>query len=85
MARDHHKSVQTVWAALLIGMGVLLCVKTPAALQDATGPSFLGFARYFIAVFLIVGGLKKLYGLFISGPEEPTADKKAEDLPEAEQ
>jgi hypothetical protein len=85
MALDHHKSVQTVWAALLIAMGVLLCVKTPHALQNTSGPSFLSFARYFIAILLIVGGAKKLYGLYICRPEEPTVESSVEDLPEAEQ
>ena len=70
MAFDQHKSVQTVWAALLIGMGVLLCIRTPYALQDTSGASFLNFARYFIAIFLIVGGVKKLYGIYFSTPGE---------------
>lgn len=68
MAFDQRKSIQTVWAALLIGMGVLLCVKTPYAIQNASGASFLNFWRYFIAIFLIVAGVRKLYGLYLYTP-----------------
>jgi hypothetical protein len=75
MASDQRKSVQTIWAILLTVMGVLLCVKTPYALRQAPESGFLNFARYFIAVFLIGGGLRKLYTLYFPKPEESSHEE----------
>jgi len=75
MATEKDKSTQTIWAVLLMAMGLLLCLKTPPILQQLPASGFLSFARYFMGIFLIVGGLKKFYGLYISksdtaSPEE---------------
>lgn len=66
MAFDRRNLTQTIWGVLLIVMGVLLCVKTPYALRLLPESGFLTFARYFVALFLIVGGAKKLYRLYFS-------------------
>jgi hypothetical protein len=75
MASDQHRSFQIVWAVALMAMGVLLCVKTPYALQASSGSTFLNFARYFIGVFLICGGARKLYGLYSSKQKESLPDE----------
>lgn len=75
MALDQHRTVQTVWAVLLTAMGVLLCIKTPYVLRQAPASGFLSFARYFVGAFLIVGGMKKLYRLYFSKPEESSPEK----------
>ena len=75
MALDQRSAVQTVWAVLLTAMGVLLCLKTPYALRQAPASGFLSFARYFIGAFLIVGGIKKLYRLYLSKPKESPPEK----------
>lgn len=75
MALDGNKLVQTVWAVLLTAMGVLLLVKTPYAIQAGNGNGFLNFARYFIGAFLIVGGGRKFFALYISKTStEPSED-----------
>ena len=66
MGYDQRNLTQTIWGVLLIAMGVLLCVKEPPALRVAPESGFLTFARYFISLFLVVGGVKKLYGLYFS-------------------
>ena len=66
MGYDKRNLTQTIWGVLLIGMGVLLCVKESPALRVAPESGFLTFARYFISLFLIVGGVKKLYRLYFS-------------------
>jgi hypothetical protein len=66
MATEPNKTTQTIWASALTAMGLLLCLKTPPALQQVSGSGFLHFARYFIGIFLIVGGLKKFYELYFS-------------------
>jgi hypothetical protein len=66
MGFDQRNLTQTIWGVLLIAMGVLLCIKEPYALRLAPKFGFLTFARYFIALFLIVGGIKKLYRLYFS-------------------
>jgi len=71
MAFDQRNLTQIIWAVLLITMGVLLCVKEPYALRVSPGSAFLSFARYFIAVFLIVGGAKKLYKSYFLKDKEP--------------
>ena len=71
MAFDQHNLKQVLWGVLLIGMGVLLCVKEPYALRVSTDSAFLRFTRYFIALFLIVGGAKKLYKLYFLKDKEP--------------
>jgi hypothetical protein len=75
MAFDQRKSVQTIWAILLTIMGVLLCVKTPYALRQAPESGFLNFARYFVAVFLIAGGVRKLYTLYFPKPNESSHEE----------
>jgi hypothetical protein len=75
MAIDKDKSTQTIWAVLLTAMGLLLCLKTPPVMQQLPASGFLSFARYFIGIFLIFGGIKKFYGLYVSksdttSPEE---------------
>jgi hypothetical protein len=67
MGTEPDKTTQTIWAALLTAMGLLLCFKTPPALEQIPGSGFLSFARYFIGIFLIVGGIKKFYGLYFAG------------------
>ena len=69
MALDQRKSIQTLWAVLLTVMGVVLCVKTPYALRQASESAFLNFARYFIGIFLIVGGIRKLYAVYFAKPK----------------
>ena len=71
MAFDQRNLTQTIWGVLLIAMGVLLCVKEPPALGLVPKSGFLTFARYFISLFLIVGGGKKLYRLYFSKNKEP--------------
>jgi hypothetical protein len=56
-------------------MGVLLCVKTPYALRQAPESGFLNFARYFVAVFLIAGGVRKLYTLYFPKPNESSHEE----------
>lgn len=70
MAYDQHKTLQNIWAVLLIAMGLLLCLKTPYAIRQGDGTGFLNFARYFIGVFLIVGGARKFYALYLAGSKE---------------
>ena len=70
MAFEQHKTAQTVWGVLLTAMGVLLFVKTPYALRQVPESFFLNFARYFIAVILVLGGAKRLHALYFSKPEE---------------
>jgi uncharacterized membrane protein YiaA len=68
----HQRNVaQIIWGVLLIAMGMLLCVKKPYAVRLWPESTFLNFARYFIAVLLIVGGAKKLYRLYFSKDKEP--------------
>ena len=74
MAFDQRKLGQTVWAIALMAMGVLLCVKTPYALREAPQSWFLSFTRYFVALFLVVGGVKKLCGLYLVKPKEPSQE-----------
>ncbi len=74
MAFDKRNLTQVLWGVLLIGMGVLLCVKEPYALRLSPGFTFLSFSRYFIAVFLIVAGAKKLYTLYFVEDKEPPSD-----------
>ena len=64
MAFDQHKTVQTVWAVLLIAMGLLLCIKTPYVLQEAPQSGFLHFTRYLIGFLLVLGGARKFYALY---------------------
>ena len=71
MASDQRNLTQVIWGVLLIAMGVLLCVTTPYALRVSTDSAFLSFARYFIAVLLIVAGAKKLYGFYFAKDKEP--------------
>jgi len=75
MAFDQQKSAQTVWAILLTAMGVLLFVKTPHALRQGHESGFLNFARYFIAVFLVLGGVRKLYAVYFSKPKESSREE----------
>jgi hypothetical protein len=63
MAVDQGKTVQTVWAVVLMAMGVALCFHTPYAVREASDSGFLNFSRYLIGVLLVVGGVKKFYRL----------------------
>jgi hypothetical protein len=67
MGLDRDKLVQTVWAVLLTAMGVLLLFKTPYAIRAGNDNTFLQFARYFIGAFLIVGGIRKFFSLYLAG------------------
>jgi hypothetical protein len=78
MATEQDKSRQTIWAALLTAMGLLLCLRTPPVLQQVPGSGFLTFARYFIGFFLIVGGIKKFYGLYFSKSDTSSPDGSGE-------
>jgi hypothetical protein len=71
MAFDQRNLTQVIWGILLVGMGVLLCVKEPPAVRLSPGFTFLNFARYFIAVLLIVAGAKKLCGFYFAKDKEP--------------
>ena len=75
MAFCSQKPVQTVWAVLLVVMGLLLCIKTPYAVRISRGAPFLNFARYFIALFLVIGGVRKLYILYTLKGEKSPPDK----------
>jgi hypothetical protein len=75
MAFNHQNSAQAVWAILLMAMGVLLFVKTPYALRQGHGSGFLHFARYFIGVFLVLGGVRKLYALYFSKPKDSSREE----------
>ena len=70
MAFHQRDVAQIIWGVLLIAMGVLLCVTKPYAIRLLPESTFLSFARYFIAVFLIVGGAKKLYRLYFFNDKE---------------
>lgn len=70
MALEQNKSVQTVWAILLMAMGLLLFIKTPYAVQQSPQSPLLNFARYFIAAILTLGGAKKLVLLFFFKPRD---------------
>ncbi len=78
MAFDQRRSIQIVWAVALTAMGVLLCVKTPYVLEASSGSLFLKFARYFIGIFLIGGGVRKLYWLYFSNHKGWWNRKKSE-------
>jgi len=71
MASDQRNLTQVIWGVLFVAMGVLLCVTTPYALRVSADSAFLNFARYFIAVLLIVAGAKKLYGFYSAKDKEP--------------
>lgn len=70
MAFHQRDAAQIIWGVLLIAMGVLLCFTKPYAIRLSPESTFLNFARYFIAVFLIVGGAKKLYRLYFFNDKE---------------
>jgi hypothetical protein len=69
MAIDQGKTVQTVWAVVLMAMGVALCFKTPYAVRESPS-GFLNFSRYLIGVLLAVGGVKKFYNLYFGKHKE---------------
>ena len=75
MATEKDKSTQTIWAVLLTAMGLLLCLKAPPVLQQVPASGFLSFARYFIGIFLIVGGIKKIYGLYVSNSDTTSPEE----------
>lgn len=70
MAIDQGKTVQTVWAFVLMAMGVALCFKTPYAVRESPDSGFLNFSRYLIGVLLAVGGVKKFYNLHFGKHKE---------------
>jgi hypothetical protein len=75
MAFDQRDMAQLVWGILLIAMGLLLCVTTPYALRASPDSAFLNFARYFIALILIVAGAKRLHKLYSRKDKEPPTDR----------
>lgn len=75
MGTDKNKSGQTIWAVLLTAMGLLVCIKTPYALRQLPESGFLNFTRYFVGAILIVGGLKKLYGLYFDKGDTPPGER----------
>jgi drug/metabolite transporter (DMT)-like permease len=74
MAFHQRDVAQIIWGVLLIAMGVLLCVTKPYAIRLLPESTFLSFTRYFIAVFLIAGGAKKLYRLYFFKDKESPRD-----------
>jgi hypothetical protein len=70
MGFDQNKSAQTVWAVLLMAMGLLLFIKTPYAVQQSAQPLLLNIARYIIAAMLTVAGARKFYLLYFSRPQD---------------
>lgn len=74
MAFGERDWTQVIWGVLLIGMGILLFVTRPYALRVSPDSAFLNFARYFIAIFLIVAGGKKLYRHYFVKDKEPPSD-----------
>ena len=74
MAFGKRDSTQVIWGVLLIAMGILLFVTTPPALRLSPDSGFLNFCRYFIAIFLILGGGKKLYRHYLVKDKEPPSD-----------
>jgi hypothetical protein len=75
MTFDRRDLSKLVWPLLLIAMGVLLCVTTPYAIRESPDSPFLNFARYFIALMLIVGGVKRLYQFYLSRQKEPPSEE----------
>jgi uncharacterized membrane protein HdeD (DUF308 family) len=75
MAFDQRHMGKLIWGVLLIAMGLLLCVKTPPALRAYPDSAFLNFARYFIALMLIVAGAKRLHKLYSLKDKEPPTDR----------
>ncbi len=73
MGLDRNNGVQLVWAVLLTAMGVLLLFKTPYAIRAGYDSGFLNFARYFIGAFLIVGGVRKFFALYMVNKKTPTS------------
>ena len=75
MGFEQNKSTQTVWAILLMAMGLLLFIKTPYAISQFPQSHFLSFARYVIAVMLIVAGGRKLYLLYFCRPQDRSEEQ----------
>jgi hypothetical protein len=75
MAFHQRDAAQIIWGVLLIAMGVILCLTKPYAIRLTPESAFLNFARYFIAVFLIAGGAKKLYRLYFFNDKESHRDE----------
>ncbi len=71
MAFQQHDLTQVLWGVLLVAMGLLLCITTPYALRASPDAAFLNFARYFIALVLIVAGAQRLYRLYSPKDKEP--------------
>lgn len=67
--------IGTVWAVLLIAMGVVLFIKKPYAVEQTPQSPFLNISRYIIALLLAVGGAKRLYKLyFAKDADAPPSD-----------
>lgn len=68
---DNRESIQKVWAILLILAGVGVFIRIPQVLpkieairQFENSIGVIKFCFYFIGVFLVGGGIKKLYHLY---------------------
>ena len=68
MSDDLKPKLQLVWGALLVAAGVGLFFRIPQVMPQirqieyfAAVLPFIYFCFYFMAVFLIAGGLRKLY------------------------
>lgn len=79
MGFGRNNGVQLVWAVLLTAMGILLLFKTPYAIRAGNDSGFLNFARYFIGAFLIVGGIRKFFALYITSKKTTAPDDEEDD------
>jgi hypothetical protein len=75
MPHDQGNYGQVIWGAVLVTMGLLLCISEPYALRESPDSAFLTFTRYFIALFLIVAGGKKLYKVYLLKDKEPPSQE----------
>ena len=75
MAFDRRDLPKLIWPVLLIAMGVLLSITTPYAIRESPDSAFLNFARYFIALMLIVGGAKRIHKLYLSKQKKPPPEE----------
>lgn len=62
---DQKKTIQIIWGVLLFAAGLVMFITIPGkvrAYQDAGQYIFgLRFGLYFVSVFLMVGGGKKIF------------------------
>ena len=71
MASDLKSTLQLAWGVLLVMAGVGLCFRIPQVMpqirqiESFTGAiPFIYFCLYFVAVFLIAGGARKIAAHF---------------------